>query len=198
MKRLLQIGCLLLLAACGGGSGSGTVGQGRAPGNLDNACSILSQRPGYLRAFRAAERKWGVPIHVQMATIYQESKFVSDARTPLRFALGVIPVGRQSSAYGYSQALDATWKEYQQVEGGRRSRRDDIRDATDFMGWYMAETQRALGIPLSDARNQYLAYHDGRTGFRRGTYRSKPWLMRISGQIEARAAMYQQQLARCS
>ncbi|MFO6466058.1 transglycosylase SLT domain-containing protein [Jannaschia sp. KMU-145] len=194
MKFILQIACLLLLTACGGGSSGG---DGRAPRDLDDACRILDQRPGYLRAFRAAERKWGVPVHVQMATIYQESKFISDARTPLRFALGVVPIGRQSSAFGYSQALDATWKEYQQQEGGRRTRRDNIRDATDFMGWYMAETNRSLGISLSDARNQYLAYHDGRTGFRRGTYRSKPWLMRISGEIETRAANYQQQLLRC-
>ncbi|WP_299816673.1 transglycosylase SLT domain-containing protein [uncultured Jannaschia sp.] len=192
MKRILQIGCLLMLAACGGGGGSG-----KAPSNLDDACAILAQRPGYLRAFRAAERKWGVPVHVQMATIYQESKFVSDARTPLRFSLGVIPVGRQSSAFGYSQALDGTWKEYQEAQGGRRTRRDDIRHATDFMGWYMAETQRRLGISVHDARNQYLAYHDGRNGYSRGTYRAKPWLMRVSGQIEARALMYQQQLPRC-
>jgi len=195
MIRYLQIGCLLLLTACGGG-GSG--GDGRAPRDLDNACSILDQRPGYLRAFRSAERKWGVPVHVQMATIYQESKFISDARTPLRYSLGVIPVGRQSSAFGYSQALDATWKEYQEEEGGRRTRRDNINHATDFMGWYMAETNRSLGIPLSDVRNQYLAYHDGRTGYRRGTYRGKPWLVRIAGELEERAATYRVQLQSCS
>ena len=193
MMKYMQMSLLLILTACGG-----IRGDGRAPRDLDNACSILDQRPGYLRAFKAAERKWGVPVHVQMATIYQESKFISDARTPLRFSLGVIPVGRQSSAFGYSQALDAPWKEYQQKEGGRRSRRDSIRDATDFMGWYMAETNRTLGISLADARNQYLAYHDGRTGYRRGTYLSKPWLVRISSEIESRAAMYQRQLPRCS
>ncbi len=192
MKHTMRILFLLLLSACGSG------GSGQAPNNLDNACSILSQRPGYLRAFRAAERKWGVPVHVQMATIYQESKFISDARTPLRFSLGVIPVGRQSSAFGYSQALDATWKEYQQREGGRRTRRDDIRDATDFMGWYMTDTARELGISLTDARNQYLAYHDGRGGFRRGTYNGKPWLVRVAGEIESRAAVYQVQLRSCS
>ncbi|GIT92793.1 hypothetical protein JANAI62_32510 [Jannaschia pagri] len=193
MKRFVQIACLLLLAACSGGSG----GSGSAPRNLDNACSILDQRPGYLRAFRAAERKWGVPVHVQMATIYQESKFIADARTPLRYSLGVIPIGRQSSAFGYSQALDGTWKEYQNQEGGRRTRRDSIRDATDFMGWYMAATQRSLGISLNDARNQYLAYHDGRTGYRRGSYRAKPWLIRIAGEVGARSEMYRTQLASC-
>ncbi|MEM8848672.1 MAG: lytic transglycosylase [Pseudomonadota bacterium] len=196
MKRLLKIGCVLLLAACGGGYGDGEI-RGKAPRNLDNACSILDQRPGYMRAFRATERKWGVPVHVQMATIYQESKFISDARTPLRFALGVVPIGRQSSAFGYSQALDGTWDEYVEKQSKRRARRDDIRDATDFMGWYMADTNRALGISLADARNQYLAYHDGRAGYARGSYRAKPWLIRIAGEVDARAAMYQRQLTRC-
>ncbi|MEM9795884.1 MAG: transglycosylase SLT domain-containing protein [Pseudomonadota bacterium] len=194
MKRILQIVCLLALAACGG---SGPSGDGRAPRNLDNACAILDQRPSYLRAFRAAERKWGVPVHVQMATMYQESKFVSNARTPLRFALGVIPVGRQSSAYGYSQAIDGTWKDYQQDQGKRRARRNNIRDATDFMGWYMQRSRAKLGIPLTDARNQYLAYHDGHAGYARGSYRGKPWLMRVAGQVAARADLYQSQLPRC-
>jgi hypothetical protein len=195
MKRHLTIGLLLILVACGGQSGDI---RGKAPRNLDNACAILDQRPGYLRAFRRAERQWGVPVHVQMATIYQESKFIADNRTPLRFALGVIPIGRQSSAFGYAQALDGTWEEYVRDRNARRARRDDIRDATDFMGWYMTATSRELGIPLWDARNQYLAYHDGRAGYRRGTYLQKPWLMRIAGEIDGRAEMYRQQLVRCT
>ena len=60
-----------------------------------------------------------------------------DARTPFQYKLGVIPVGRQSSAFGYSQALDGTWEEYLEDQRRRRARRDNIRDAADFMGWYM-------------------------------------------------------------
>jgi hypothetical protein len=85
---------------------------------------------------KRTERRWGVPVAVQMATIYQESKFIGNARTPQQYTLGVIPMGRQSSAYGYSQALDGTWEEYQKEYGGYRSRRDNIDHATDFMGWY--------------------------------------------------------------
>ncbi|HHL21405.1 MAG TPA: lytic transglycosylase, partial [Aliiroseovarius sp.] len=144
-----------------------------------------------------AERKWGVPVPVQMAIIYQESKFIGNNRTPIQYKLGVIPMGRQSSAYGYAQVLDATWKEYQRKEGGRRAKRDDIGDATDFMGWYMNETKRALGIALNDARNQYLAYHEGRGGYARGTYRGKSWLLRIAGEVAARADTYERQLQRC-
>jgi hypothetical protein len=192
MSRFFRALVIVLLAAsCGGGGGTS------APRNLDDACSILQQRPGYLRAFRAAERKWGVPVHVQMASMYQESKFKSDARTPFRYTLGVIPMGRQSSAFGYSQALNGTWEEYQQDQRKFRAKRNDINDATDFMGWYMAESNRRLGISLADARNQYLAYHEGRTGFSRGTYNSKAWLLRVADEVASRSVTYQGQLARC-
>ncbi|MDF1717045.1 MAG: transglycosylase SLT domain-containing protein [Antarcticimicrobium sp.] len=181
---------VLLLASCGGGYKA-------PPRNLDNACSILAQRPKYKRAFRATQRKWGVPVHVQMAVIYQESKFRSDARTPHRYALGVIPMGRVSSAYGYSQALDGTWDEYKDAVGRRRAKRDDMRDAADFMGWYMTRSYERNGIALTDARNQYLAYHEGHTGYSRGSHRSKSWLLRVASQVEQRANTYSAQLRGC-
>ncbi len=146
---------------------------------------------------RTTQRKWGVPVYVQMATIHQESKFIGNARTPHQFALGIIPMGRQSSAYGYSQALDGTWEEYQKEQRQRGARRDRIDDATDFMGWYMTGTYERLGVPLSDARNQYLAYHEGRTGFARQSYQDKPWLMDVAQNVAERAEMYQFQLASC-
>lgn len=158
---------------------------------------IVAQKPEYLRAFRATERRWGVPVHVQMATIYQESKFDGDARTPFRWTLGVIPMGRQSSAYGYSQALDGTWDEYKEEQNRFAARRNDIRDATDFMGWYMAKSNERLGISLTDARNQYLAYHEGRTGYSRQSYNAKPWLLRVAGEVGQRSIMYQSQLSSC-
>ncbi len=193
MIRLFRAMLLLVLvSSCGGGGGNYS-----APRNLEDACDIIRERPNYFRAMQRTERKWGVPVHVQMATIYQESKFIGDARTPLRFSLGVIPVGRQSSAYGYSQALDGTWGEYKTSTNNRSAKRDDIRDATDFMGWYMTQTRDQLSIPLHDARNQYLAYHDGRGGYARGTYKSKPWLLRVSSEVAARAQMYQIQLMSC-
>ncbi|MXQ08514.1 lytic transglycosylase [Alphaproteobacteria bacterium GH1-50] len=191
MSRSLRALILLLfVSACGSANYS-------APRNLDNACSIVSERPAYLKAMKRAERRWGVPVAVQMATIYQESKFIGNARTPVQYSLGVIPMGRQSSAYGYSQALDGTWEEYQRLEGGWGARRDDIHDATDFMGWYFLETQRELGISVADARNQYLAYHEGRTGYRRGSYNQKGWLLKVSNEVANRAVLYDAQLRAC-
>jgi hypothetical protein len=150
-----------------------------------------------MTAFRKTERKWGVPTHVQMAAMYQESKFVGDARTPLKYTLGVLPMGRQSSAFGYAQALDATWKEYQKDQGRRSARRDNIGDASDFMGWYMSRSRDRNGIALDDATNQYLAYHEGHTGYKRGTFYGKSWLMRVASEVGRRSLDYRTQLSRC-
>jgi len=190
-RRLRALLIFMLVASCGGG------GQYSAPRNLDDACAIANERPQYLSAMKRAERRWNVPVAVQMATMYQESKFIGDARTPLRYTLGVIPMGRVSSAYGYSQALDGTWEEYQRDQNKPRAKRDDIRDATDFMGWYMNNTRERTGVSLTDARNQYLAYHEGHAGFRRASYNAKPWLLRVADEVGARAVMYETQLRRC-
>ena len=190
MSRLLRVSVFVLVASCGGGNYS-------APQNMDDACAIVSQRPEYLRAMRQTERRWGVPVAVQMATIYQESKFIGDARTPFNYALGVIPMGRQSSAYGYSQALDGTWEEYQAESGNRGARRNRIDDATDFMGWYMHKSAEGLGIPKWDAQNQYLAYHEGRSGYARGSHRDKAWLLNVAAQVGQRAVTYDTQLRAC-
>ncbi|MCC5960179.1 MAG: lytic transglycosylase [Rhodobacteraceae bacterium] len=180
-----------ILAACGGRQ------EFSAPRNLDNACALATERPQYFAAMRASERRWGVAVPVQMAIIHAESRFIGDARTPVRYTLGVIPMGRQSSALGYSQALDGTWEEYQRETGNRRATRTNIRDATDFVGWYSNKSRERNGIALNDARNLYLAYHEGHTGFARGSYNSKPWLLGVADRVASRAQMYDQQLRSC-
>ena len=192
MSRLLRaIALLLVVASCGGSN------DFRAPRNLDDACSIVRERPKYLKAMETTEREWQIPVPVQMAIIYQESKFIGNNRTPMKYVLGVIPMGRQSSAYGYAQALDGTWAEYQAERGGRMAKRDKIHHATDFIGWYMAQTERETGIPRNYPRNQSLAYHEGRAGYLRGSYKSKAWLLRVSDSVASRAVMYDQQLRSC-
>ena len=190
MNKFLKVAIVMMVASCGGGSSE-------APRNLDNACLLAREKPQYYAAMKRTENRWGVPVHVQMATIHQESRFVGNAKTPHRYALGVIPLGRQSSAYGYSQALDSTWDEYRDDAGRRGAKRNRIQDATDFMGWYMDGTTRRLGIAKTDARNQYLAYHEGRSGYAKGSHNSKGWLLAVADKVAARAEMYRAQLASC-
>lgn len=190
MKKFLVLAIVLMVASCGGGTS-------KAPRNLDNACALAREKPAYFSAMKRAESRWGVPIHVQMATIHQESRFIGNAKTPHRYALGVIPVGRQSSALGFSQAIDSTWEEYQRATRRHGAKRTRIQDATDFMGWYMSGTREKLGIPLSDAREQYLAYHEGRSGYAQGSYNSKGWLVAVADKVADRAEMYRRQLRSC-
>tara|TARA_R110002096_G_scaffold113077_7_gene246053 strand:+ start:3369 stop:3953 length:585 start_codon:yes stop_codon:yes gene_type:complete len=187
---LILVAASFVLISC-------STGGTKAPRNLDNACSIKDQRASWYKDMVRVERRWGVPVPVMMATIYQESKFEGKARTPYQWKANVIPMGRQSSAYGFAQAIDGTWDWYRDETGNRRAKRDRFSDAVDFMGWYMNESNKRVGIAKSDAYNQYLAYHDGQTGFRRGTYRKKAWLMRVAGSVSDRAVMYSAQLASC-
>jgi len=161
------------------------------PQRPDNACAILAEKPKWDRAMRTAQRRWGVPVEVQLAIIRNESSFRHDARP--RSPSG----GYASSAYGYPQAIDGTWEWYRDETGKRRAKRTDFADAADFIGWYTNRSRRVLGISPADAYNQYLAYHEGHAGFQRGSYRKKLWLQRYARQVDRHARTYAKQLSRC-
>jgi len=186
LMALLIIG-MLLPAAC----------TTTRPNHIESVCKIFKQYPKWYWATQDAERKWGVPINVQMAIMYQESHFNAKAKPPRRWVLWVIPWTRPSSAYGYSQALNGTWKRYRQEVGRRWASRDAFHNAADFIGWYGNKIVRETRISPRNARAMYLAYHDGIGGYKRGTYRKKPWLMRVANNVQRRANVYRTQLQGC-
>jgi hypothetical protein len=61
----------------------------------------------------------------------------------------------------------------------------------------MNTTTEKLGISKGDPRRQYLAYHEGHRGYARGSYRAKPWLVRVAGEVAQRAQSYESQLISC-
>jgi len=167
------------------------------PSNIRDGCAILKEKEGWYQAVQASYEKWGVPPQVQLAIIYQESRFRYDAKAPRDTLLWVIPWGRKSSAYGYAQVKNETWRWYQDKTGNRGADRDDCADAVDFIGWYGNLSHQMLGISKWDAYGQYLAYHEGHGGYQRGTYRQKPGLMGVARKVEARSKTYAAQLASC-
>ena len=193
--RLRLVLSCVLLAATLAGCASTTV-----PRRQSDVCQIFGQNPSWRAAVRETERKWGAPAHVQMAIIWKESSFRHDARPPKKKVFfGLVSWGRVSSAYGYAQALDGTWKRYL-AETGRSqwlSNRSNFADASDFVGWYMRKTHRTNGVLMHDAVAQYLNYHEGQGGYRRGTYRSKPWLVKAAQRVATRAERYRRQLEHC-
>ena len=167
------------------------------PENIVNSCEIFAEKDDWYTAARDSYEKWGVPIHVQLAVIYQESRFVQDAKPPRQKLLWVIPWTRPSSAYGYGQIKDSTWDWYLKSTGRRWADRDDFDDVVDFIGWYGDMSHRKLGISKGDAYSQYLAYHEGHGGFQRKTYKNKKWLLRVASKVQARATNYAAQLKQC-
>lgn len=96
-----------------------------------------------------------------MAFIYKESSYRGKVKAPRTKLLWVIPWKRKSSAEGYAQVLDGTWKQYVNEAGGIFSQRTDFDDAVDFVGWFNAKSHEKLGISKSNAKDLYLAYHEG-------------------------------------
>jgi len=185
--RLLFILSFCILTAC-------TASQ---PRNTDNVCEIFREKDDWYDESKQTAKKWGVPIHVQMAIMHQESHFVSDAKPPRTTLLGFIPWSRVSSAYGYAQVLDGTWDRYLKETGVWGADRDEFEDASDFIGWYTNISYKQLGISKWNAAQQYLAYHEGHGGFKRRSYLKKPWLVKVSKKVSRRASRFNKQLKSC-
>ena len=187
MKNIFLLLILVLLSAC----------TASPPKNAENICSVFREKDDWYDYSKDSFEKWGVPIHIQMAIMYQESRFVADAQPPRPYLLGFIPWFRSSSAYGYPQAQDGTWDWYLDETGRWAAYRDDFADATDFIGWYCSVSNSKLGISRWDTKNQYLAYHEGHGGFKRKTYLRKRWLLRTSAKVARQAEAYRAQLTAC-
>lgn len=166
------------------------------PKEQSNLCEIFREKPSWYEDALDMQEEWGTPIQVAMAFIKQESSYRHDARPPKDYILGIIPWGRVSSAYGYAQAQDPAWEDFQKAtnHGGSRT---DFADALMFVGWYTDATQKQLGISKWDAYNQYLAYHEGRGGYKRKSYQSKPSLIKVARKVEQQAKDYGWQLKQC-
>lgn len=188
MKKIVFLMICILLTA--------TACVPAPPRQQNNVCAIFRQYPEWYWATQDTQREWGVPISVQMAIIHQESHFNGTAKPPREKILWIIPWNRPTSAYGYSQALDGTWKLYEKDRGGVHFRHS-FDSACDFLGWYANQAYRRANISRSNAYDQYLAYHEGVTGYMQKTYQQKPWLLKVAKKVEKQASIYHYQLLHC-
>jgi len=187
-KISLCTALIVLLSACA---------SSKPPKDISNLCEIFESKPHWYKAAKKSSKKWGGPIHLPMAIMYQESRFKANAKPPMEYFLGIIPTGRASNAYGYSQALKSTWSEYQKSVGSSFKDRDNFANAFDFIQWYMDKTYKRNSVSKWDAYAQYLNYHEGQGGYSRGSYKSKQWLINVAKKVEARSKQYSTQLASC-
>lgn len=165
--------------------------------HTDNICHVFKQKPNWYKDAKASERRWHVPIATQMAIMHQESRFDAYAKPERTKLLWVIPWTRPSSAYGYPQALDASWDYYKKSRGKYFASRSNFADSIDFIGWYANCAHHRAGISKDDTMALYLAYHEGIGGYQIGTYRKKKWLVNVARKVSLRASIYETQLKRC-
>ncbi len=199
MKRAVLLVALVLALAGGAAWMAYRPGPSALPppSDLADACIIREERPGWYRATRAAARRWEVPPSTMLAIVWRESAFRAEARPPRRGGWWIFEGKPISTAYGFSQALDGTWRWYLDDTGRQGARRNHYPDAIDFVGWYMDKSREALGFAGMDARLHYLAYHQGHNGYRSGRWQDIAWLKRAAAAVEARAMRYDAQLFDC-
>ena len=188
MNRFALLTCLCVLIGCASNS---------PPSTTTDVCKIFKERYSWYKAAKKTEKRWKIPVSVSMAIIKQESSFIADARPQRTKLLGFIPWKRVTSARGYAQAVDGTWEMYLEDRGGWFVQRNDFEDAVDFIGWYNYQTHKQLGISMSNARALYLAYHEGRGGYKRGSYRTKPWLLSVADKVQRQSDRYNVQYQGC-
>lgn len=193
VARKFPVFCKLIPFACVFFSGCVTPPP---PSNVNNVCHIFKQYPHWYTHALDVQKRWLVPIPIQMAIIHQESKFNGHARPKRKYILGVVPSSRPSSAYGYAQALNGTWGDYKKTTGGWPAR-NAFADGVDFIGWYADIANQKAGISRRDPYSLYLAYHEGVGGFQRKTYLRKPWLIKVAKKVKSQSEIYRMQLSVC-
>ena len=167
------------------------------PEQAQDICHLFEERRSWYKSARKASARYDIAIPIMMAIMYQESGFRARAKPPRRYWLGFIPAGRSSSAYGYAQAIDATWAHYKKATGRAHADRDNFHDAIDFIAWYCRQSVKRNQIAPGAANLLYLAYHEGHGGYAKKTYLKKRNLQHIASRVAKRARRYQTQYLAC-
>jgi hypothetical protein len=153
-------------------------------------CKIISQHSGWNKSLKKAQDNYNLSPAFAMAIIYQESNFDANASS------------KYSSAHGYAQAINGTWKNFQK-DVKTNAKRNNFDDSVQFMGWYMSSLSKSLKLNMSDSTNLYMAYMLGATGFKRyraGTFKNKNKIIedkKIAAKVTSYAKIYESQFKKC-
>ena len=183
-KTKVYLLILLLISACSS-----------IPKNTQNSCEIFEERYLWYMHARASYKNWGAPIYIQLAFIKKESDFNWLAKPPRAKLFKVIPFKRPSSSFGYSQAVEGTWRQYKRETGNKLATRARFKDSVDFIGWYVNKTTTLLKIPKNDAYRQYLAYYKGWGDYKNYSKDKKAIIYARS--VKETASKYRKQLTLC-
>ncbi len=170
-------------------------GCSSVPSNISSGCSIFDEKYLWYKHAKKSEKKWGTPIHLQLAIIKMESGFDWLAKPPRQKIFKIIPYKRPSSSFGYSQAVKGTWKQYKDETGNKFARRTSFKDSVDFIGWYTNKTTKILKISKKNAFKQYIAYHEGWGNYK--NYKKNKKVINLAKRVAKQSELYKRQLFKC-
>ena len=171
--------------------------ESKTTSNHNDACKMMKENPDWFESVSDSYKKWGTPMSVQLAFVRQESSFRHDAKPIRKNKWYEWGENYHSSAVGYSQALDGTWRDYEKRTGQSNMDRNSFRDSTDFIGWYNQQSRKQLRLSRTDAYSLYIAYHEGWGGYRRGSYKNKEFLKSAGWKVNKWSHTYSKQLNNC-
>ena len=183
-KKLLFIFLFFLISACSS-----------IPKNTADGCSIFSERYFWYKHVKKTEKKWGTPVHLQLAFIKMESDFDWLAKPPRHKLFKVIPYKRPSSSFGYSQAVKGTWEQYKKENEKPLATRARFKDSVDFIGWYTSKSSKILKISKKDVFKQYIAYHEGWGNYK--YYKKNKKVISLAKKVQKQSNIYKKQLLKC-
>jgi len=162
-----------------------------------NACKIFGENYLWYKAVKKSSKKYGAPIHIILAIVNKESGFKRFAKPPRQKLFKVIPYKRKSTSLGYSQAIKASWKDYQNETNNPLALRTRFKDSVMFIGWYMNKTKKINKIPLTDAYRQYLNYYLGQGAYAKKAYKKDKNAIIFARSVEKQSKIYKNQLREC-
>ena len=167
------------------------------PKNVENACSIFSERYFWYKNIKNSSEKYGAPVHIILAFVNKESGFNRYAKPERTKLFKIIPYKRPSSSLGYSQAVKKTWEQYKNETNNSFALRTRFKDSVMFIGWYINKTHKINKIPLNDSYRQYLNYYLGWGNYANKTYQSDKKAIILAKNVQQQSNIYRNQLKEC-
>ena len=132
-----------------------------------NVCAYYSKYPQRFKVqkqYEAANALSMTDVH----TLLELESSVTPYAVPWKKQkrLGLTFLKAQSSAYGYAQVLNATWKDYEKSYPNLWLYRSSFYDSIHFVHWYHNAFHAIL--KASTLYEFYLLYHDGPGRYQRG------------------------------
>lgn len=150
-----------------------------------NICEVLKVHPSWYQDAKVVQQKWGVPVSVQLAIIQEESHFKPDAKN------------KDSSAYGFAQAVNQIWVTYKENCDNKKQKRNNFKDATNFIGWYANRMQKQVNVSPQNAYQLYLSYHDGASGYLTALHKKQAFSKQLADHVQDVANQYKVELLSC-